>query len=73
MQKDDIFWIASMTKPLVGVAIMMLKEEGKLNIHDTLESHLTEFEDLWMVEGKRLKVCLLARLSLFGGDFGFFR
>src|SRR4051812_39227035 len=31
-QKDDIFWIASMTKPMTGTAIMMLQEQGKLSI-----------------------------------------
>ena len=30
MQEDNLFWIASMTKPLVGVCILMLQEEGKL-------------------------------------------
>jgi CubicO group peptidase (beta-lactamase class C family) len=49
MRKDDIFWIASMTKPTVGVAIMMLAEEGKLSLHDEVEKHLPEFKDLWLV------------------------
>jgi CubicO group peptidase (beta-lactamase class C family) len=49
MRKDDLFWIASMTKPTVGVLAMMLAEEGKLNIHDEVEKHLPEFENMWMV------------------------
>ncbi len=52
MRKDDIFWIASMTKPTVGIAIMMLAEEGKLDIHDEVEKHLPEFKGLWMVAEK---------------------
>ncbi len=52
MRKDDMFWIASMTKPTVGVALMMLAEEGKLNIHDEVEEHLPEFKGLWLVEEK---------------------
>src|SRR6516225_1614403 len=29
MGKDGLFWIASMSKPVTGVAILMLMEEGK--------------------------------------------
>ena len=28
MQKDDLFWIASMTKPMTAVCVLMLQEEG---------------------------------------------
>jgi CubicO group peptidase (beta-lactamase class C family) len=52
MKKDDLFWIASMTKPMTGVLAMMLQEEGKLNIHDPVEKHLPEFADMWMVDEK---------------------
>jgi CubicO group peptidase (beta-lactamase class C family) len=52
MQKDDLFWIASMTKPLAGVSLMMLAEEGKLDINDEVEKHLPEFKNLWMVDKK---------------------
>ena len=52
MRKDDLFWIASMTKPTVGVAIMMLAEEGKLSLHDEVEKHLPEFRNLWMTVEK---------------------
>ena len=45
MKKDDIFWIASMSKPFAGVAIMMLADEGKLSIHDNLEKYLPEFRN----------------------------
>jgi len=52
MRKDDMFWIASMTKPTAGVLLMMLAEEGKLNVHDEVEKHLPEFKGLWMVDQK---------------------
>jgi len=52
MEKDDLFWIASMTKPFAGVALMMLAEEGKLDINDEVEKHLPEFKGLWLVESK---------------------
>ena len=31
MAADTLFWIASMTKPVTGVAILMLQDEGKLD------------------------------------------
>src|SRR5215831_12784729 len=34
MRRDSIFRIASMTKPIVSVAAMMLVEEGKLRLGD---------------------------------------
>jgi CubicO group peptidase (beta-lactamase class C family) len=42
-RKDSIFWIASMTKPLIGVSILMLEMEGKLSVDDLLSRHLPEF------------------------------
>ncbi len=33
MSKDTLFWIASMSKPITGVAILMLVEEGKIRPH----------------------------------------
>src|SRR5262249_31000580 len=34
MSKDAIFRIASMTKPVTSVAVMMLVEQGKLSVDD---------------------------------------
>ena len=63
MEKDDLFWIASMTKPLAGVSLMMLAEEGKLDINDELEKHLPEFKGLWMVDKKSNAEMTLKRPS----------
>lgn len=45
MRKDSIFQIMSMTKPFTGVAIMMMVEEGKLNLHDPVAKYLPEFKE----------------------------
>ena len=37
MQKDSIFQIMSMTKPVTAIGIMMLAEEGKLALRDPVE------------------------------------
>ncbi len=44
--KDTIFRIASMTKPIVGVAMMMLWEEGKWTLDDPVAKHIPEFAGL---------------------------
>ncbi|MEM1091068.1 MAG: serine hydrolase domain-containing protein [Pseudomonadota bacterium] len=43
LKDDDIFRIASQTKALVSVAVMMLQERGKLVIADPLYKYLPEF------------------------------
>jgi CubicO group peptidase (beta-lactamase class C family) len=43
MRKDDIFWIASMSKPITAVAVAMLADEGKLRYDDPVEKYLPEF------------------------------
>jgi CubicO group peptidase (beta-lactamase class C family) len=45
MRKDSIFQIMSMTKPFTGVGVMMMVEEGKLNLHDPVSKYLPEFKD----------------------------
>ena len=44
--KDTIFRIASMTKPIVGVAMMMLWEQGKWSLDDPVAKHIPEFAGL---------------------------
>jgi CubicO group peptidase (beta-lactamase class C family) len=46
MTTDSIFRIASMTKPIVSVAAMMLVEEGKLDLAAPVSLYLPEFKDL---------------------------
>lgn len=45
MQKDTIFRIYSMTKPIVSVAAMMLWEEGKFLLNDPVAKYLPDFAD----------------------------
>jgi len=52
MRADDLFWIASMTKPLTAACVLMLQDEGKLSIEDPVEKHLPEFKGQWMVAGR---------------------
>jgi CubicO group peptidase (beta-lactamase class C family) len=45
MRKDAIFRIASMSKPITGVAILMLMEEGKLRLCDPVSRFILEFKN----------------------------
>jgi CubicO group peptidase (beta-lactamase class C family) len=46
MAKDNIFRLASMSKPIAGVAIMMLVEEGKVRLNDPVSRFIPEFANL---------------------------
>ena len=46
MDKDSLFRIYSMTKPVTGVALMMLHEEGLWEFDDPVSKHVPEFADL---------------------------
>jgi len=46
MTSASMFRIASMTKPAVGVAIMMMVEEGKLHLNDPVSRYIPEFRGM---------------------------
>jgi len=46
MTHDTIFRIASMTKPVVSVALMMLYEEGQFQLRDPISKWLPEFTNM---------------------------
>ena len=46
LQKDSIFRIYSMSKPITGVAMMLLFEEGKWQLNDPVSKHIPEFANL---------------------------
>lgn len=51
MTKDTIMRIYSMTKPITGVAMMMLFEEGKWNLDDPVSKHIPELANLTVLSG----------------------
>jgi CubicO group peptidase (beta-lactamase class C family) len=46
IKADTIFRIASMTKPIAGVAMMQLYEQGKWRLDDPVAKHIPEFAGL---------------------------
>ena len=55
LKNDDIFRIASMTKPIVSVGLMMLHEEGKFELDDPVYKHIPEFKNLSVQKRKKIK------------------
>ncbi len=53
MSDDTIFRIYSMTKPIIGVALMTLYEEGKFALRAPVRRHLPELGGLEVMEGDR--------------------
>jgi CubicO group peptidase (beta-lactamase class C family) len=51
MKRDDIVQIFSMTKPVTGVALMQLYEQGKFKLDDPLAKHLPEFANVRVYAG----------------------
>ena len=50
--RDTLFQIFSMTKPVTGVALMQLWEQGKFKLDDPLEWHLPEYAALKVADGE---------------------
>lgn len=44
MRTDSVFWIASQSKPITAAALMILVDEGKVNVDDPVEKYLPEFQ-----------------------------
>ncbi|MCH5377266.1 MAG: beta-lactamase family protein [Planctomycetes bacterium] len=52
MRTDSMFWIASQSKPITAAALMMLVDQGKVNVDDPVEKYLPEFHGQ-MVQAER--------------------
>ncbi|HXX24580.1 MAG TPA: serine hydrolase domain-containing protein [Terriglobia bacterium] len=48
LRTDALFWIASQSKPMTATAVMMLVDEGKVNVDDPVEKYLPEFKGQWL-------------------------
>lgn len=67
MTPDTIFWIASMTKPITGTAVLMLQDEGKLNVADPVSKYLPEFAALKTPSGKPANLTITQVLTHTSG------
>ena len=67
MTPDTLFWIASMTKPITGVAILMLQDDGKLKASDPVAKYLPEFANLKTPSGKPANLTIAQILTHTSG------
>ncbi|WP_020471569.1 serine hydrolase domain-containing protein [Zavarzinella formosa] len=61
MSKDSLFWIASMSKPITAVGLMMLVDEGKVKLDEPASKYLPELKDVWVAAEKDNDHVLLKR------------
>src|SRR3954471_19251489 len=52
MMKDSIFRLASMSKPITSVAVMMMLEEGKVRLTDRVSQFIPEFKTMKVAVAK---------------------
>jgi CubicO group peptidase (beta-lactamase class C family) len=67
MTPETLFWIASMTKPVTGTAILMLQDEGRLNVADPVAKYLPEFASLKTPSGKPANLTITQILTHTSG------
>jgi len=61
MKTDSIFRIASMTKPITAIGVLMLEEDGKLSLDDSVERRLPEFRGQMMVRERSAEAVTLVK------------
>jgi CubicO group peptidase (beta-lactamase class C family) len=67
MELNSLFWIASMTKPLTAVSILMLQDEGKLKVSDPVEKFIPEFAALKTTAGQPAHITIEQLLTHTSG------
>lgn len=67
MTPDTLFWIASMTKPVTAVAVLMLQDDGKLNVADAVSKYIPEFANLKTPSGKPANLTITQILTHTSG------
>jgi len=67
MEPDSLFWIASMTKPITAVAVLMLQDEGKLDVTKPIAQYIPEFASLKTPSGKPADLTLVQALTHTSG------
>lgn len=63
MKEDTMFWIASQSKPITASAFMMLVDEGKVSLDDSVEKYLPEFEEQMLISVKTDEKIVLVKPS----------
>jgi CubicO group peptidase (beta-lactamase class C family) len=64
MEKDALFWIASMTKSINGAAVMVLVDEGKLSLDEPASKWLPELGSVKLADGSAPETPVTLRMLL---------
>jgi len=67
MAADSLFWIASMTKPVTAVAVLMLQDEGKLKVTDPVAKYIPDFAGLRTPSGQPANLTIAQMLTHTSG------
>jgi len=61
MRENTLFRIASMTKPMIAVGVLILADEGKLDVEAPVEKYLPEFREQMLVLDRNLDRLVLKK------------
>jgi CubicO group peptidase (beta-lactamase class C family) len=64
MDIETLFSIASMTKPITATAVMMLRDEGKLDLDDPVSKYIPQFSETKLADGSVPKSPITIRQCL---------
>jgi len=67
LSRDSLFWIASMSKPVTGVAVLIMQDEGKLSIDDPVEKYIPEFANYKTKSGEKATITIKHLLTHSSG------
>ncbi|HEV8379217.1 MAG TPA: serine hydrolase domain-containing protein [Tepidisphaeraceae bacterium] len=67
LSRDAIFWIASMSKPVTGVAVLIMQDEGKLSVDDPVEKYIPEFANYKNSDGGKATITIKQLLTHSSG------
>jgi CubicO group peptidase (beta-lactamase class C family) len=67
MDVDQVFWIASMSKPICGAAIMILVDEDRIKLDDPVSKYIPEAKDLKLADGTPVVITIKHLLTHTSG------
>ena len=67
LEPDAMFWLASTTKPVTSVAVLMLQDEGQLSLSDPVAKYLPAFAGLKTPSGQPANLTIAQLLTHTSG------
>lgn len=67
MRTDAVFAVKSMTKPVTGIAVLMLQDEGRLHVDDPVAKYLPGFASLKTPSGRPANLTIAQLLTHTSG------